>query len=196
MNWEIDRGIKMFHWIYETRLIGSLSLEQRKAVSAYECWHDGSSHWSSLQKPGLTLGQRSPLYSARSGHCSQPPEYEIRKQRHEPSRHNFPNHLILFKFPHALLALVDQNEAQRRAFPWLFYCTNSSVHHLRKRVGNWGFASLSQGYLKLAAILQLVLFPAFNRPIQLLKLDFRNLETFTTIGKTYQLVLRHNSTPT
>ncbi len=43
---------------------------------------------------------------------SQPPEYEIRKQRHEPSRHNFPNHLILFKFPHALLALVDQNEAR------------------------------------------------------------------------------------
>lgn len=91
------------------------------------------------------------------------PEYEIRKQRHEPSRHNFPNHLILFKFPHALLALVDQNEAKRRAFPWLFYCTKSSVLHLRKRVGNWGFASLSQGYLKLAAILQLVLFPAFNR---------------------------------
>ena len=109
----------------------------------------------SVQPAQSHAGSEIPLYSAGAR------EYEIRKQRHEPSRHNFPNHLILFKFPHALLALVDQNEAKRRAFPWLFYCTKSSVLHLRKRVGNWGFASLSQGYLKLEAILQFVLFPAF-----------------------------------
>ena len=107
----------------------------------------------SVQPAQSHAGSEIPLYSAGAR------EYEIRKQRHEPSRHNFPNHLILFKFPHALLALVDQNEAKHsvsRDISIAVYFTlgkGSTIEDL---------ASFSQGYEKLAVILQLVLFPALN----------------------------------
>ena len=65
-------------------------------------------------------------------------------------------HVILFKFPHALLTQVDQNEAKHRLG------SQVTIIHLSKGSTIVQLPPLSQVFsLKLAVIQQLLLFPAF-----------------------------------